>query len=60
MWKIILKIDDFSVDNNIFSNTQNALGCTILIKKSAGEHPPYIPSTNLNPHHYRAIYVPGM
>ena len=31
--KIILKIVDFYVDNNIFWTTQNEPDCTILIKK---------------------------
>ena len=48
------------VDNTVFRNTQNTLGCTIFIKKNQGKHAHGPPSPNLNPHHYRAINAPGM
>ena len=60
LWKSILQIVDFWVDNNVFKNTQNAPEYSISIKKNTGVHAPGPPSTNLNPHHYRAIYAPGM
>ena len=62
LWKIVLKIVDFHVDNNVFWNTQNAPDCAILIQNFRGSMSPnpLPPSTNLNQHHYRANYAPGM
>ena len=55
LWKIIFKIVDLKVDNNVFWNTQNAPDCTIFINKNQDP-----PCTNLNPHPYWVIYAPGM
>ena len=58
LWKIILKIV-------ILGHSEIPQDCTISIKKiggGGGAYPrtPLPPGINLNPHHYRAIYVPGM